>query len=36
MFENLKNEVNNKTYHIVEFFQLRSIRLPEEFENEIE
>ena len=36
MFENLKREVEARTMHIVEFFQLRSVSLPDSFEREIQ
>ena len=36
MLKNLKIEVYNKMWHYVEFFQLRSVSLPYNFEREIQ
>ena len=36
MKEDLQRQIKAKTYHEVEFFQLRSLNLPDSFENEIQ
>lgn len=36
MKQDLQKQIRQKTYHEVEFFQLRSLNLPDEFEMEIQ